>query len=224
MEWAGGRVEYTPDGIVFACQGNILVGPEVVDAMAEAMLAGGMSVEAELTEAQERALQHDDLAGRMLAALLSGQALGGDSRGMQSAALIVCQEGMGYGGYTDVKYNLRVDDAVDPFDELARLLNLARPFSLVTEGYNYAYAGEFEQAFDTFEYLIDLDPENKTHHYHYACALCLSGNNDGALFHLEIALEFDPAMKLHAKEDPDLAALYELDVFKDLTWVEETEE
>ena len=216
MDWAGGITGVSYDGIVYSVQGNILTGPEVAEALSQAMYDGEVGPEVVLTAGQARALAHRDLAGRMLAALLSGQAAGGDSRGMQSAALIVCQAGMGYGGYTDVKYNLRVDDAADPFDELARLLNLARPFSLVTEGYNYAYAGDFDRAFATFDYLLQLDPEDLTHHYHYACALSLAGDPKAALEHLAIALEFDPMMKAHAAEDPDLTALYELDEFREL--------
>ncbi len=77
----------------------------------------------------------------MLGALLAGQAAGGDSRGMQSAALKVCQKDAGYGGYNDVKYDLRVDDAADPFDELARILNLARPIRAGQRGLPEAVRG-----------------------------------------------------------------------------------
>jgi len=213
MSWAGGRTGVTLDGLVYSVQGNILTGPEVVDAMANALESGDIPEIEELTANEERALGLEDFACRLLKALIAGQQLGGDSRGMQSAALIVCQAGAGYGGYTDVKYDLRVDDAEDPFDELARLLNLARPFALITEGYNYAYAGDFQRAFDTFEFLIELDPEDLTHHYHYACALALAGDSVAALGHLRIALDFDPEMIQHAREDPDLASLHELDEF-----------
>jgi tetratricopeptide (TPR) repeat protein len=201
------------DGLVYSVQGNILIGPEVVDAMANALQSGDIPEIEELTANEERALGLEDFAGRLFKALIAGQQLGGDSRGMQSAALIVCQAGAGYGGYTDVKYDLRVDDAADPFDELARLLNLARPFALITEGYNYAYAGDFQRAFETFEFLIELDPADLTHHYHYACALALAGDSEAALEHLRIALDFDPEMIQHAREDPDLASLHELDEF-----------
>jgi uncharacterized Ntn-hydrolase superfamily protein len=208
LSWAGGLTGVSSEGIVYAVQGNILVDGTVVEAMAAAMEGLALAEEPPLTDEQLIAIVHDDLAARMLAALIAGQQMGGDSRGMQSAALKVCQAGAGYGGYTDVKYDLRVDDAEDPFNELARLLNLARPFALITEGYNHAYAGEFDRAFDVFEYLLELDPQNKTHHYHYACALSLSGDSDAALQHLAVALEFAPEMIPHAREDPDLVALH----------------
>ncbi len=214
--WAGGKTGVTHDGIVYSVQGNILAGSAVVEAMAMGVETGGAIPDTLLTDNEGRALRVHDFAGRLLAALINGQAMGGDSRGQQSAAMLVCQAGAGYGGYTDVKYDLRVDDAADPFDELARLLNLARPFALITDGYNKAYAGDYEDAFEIFQYLIELDPEDLTHHYHYACALALAGDSDAALTHLEIALAYDPAMIDHAREDPDLESLRELERYKQL--------
>ncbi|MPZ63819.1 MAG: DUF1028 domain-containing protein [Propionibacteriales bacterium] len=102
--WAGG---VTDDGI--AVQGNILVGPEVVDAMVRAWNRSGRS---------------EPLARRLLAALTAGDAAGGDRRGRQSAALLVVTPDGGYDGGSDVLVDLRVDDHPRPVYELARLLDL----------------------------------------------------------------------------------------------------
>ena len=102
--WAGGRT-----GPGYAVQGNILTGPEVVDAMAHAF---------ETTEGP--------LAARLLAALAAGEAAGGDRRGKQSAALLVVKERGGYGGYTDRFIDLRVDDHPEPVAELQRLYGIWR--------------------------------------------------------------------------------------------------
>ncbi|MGH3090269.1 MAG: DUF1028 domain-containing protein [Rubrobacteraceae bacterium] len=102
FEWAGG---ITGDGYV--AQGNILVGKETVEAMAKTF---------ETTVG--------DLAHRLLAALDAGQRAGGDSRGCQSAALLVVREGGGYGGDNDREVDLRVDDHPEPIDELIRLREL----------------------------------------------------------------------------------------------------
>jgi uncharacterized Ntn-hydrolase superfamily protein len=102
LHWAGGR---TGPGV--AVQGNILVGPEVVDAMYDAWEGSSGS-----------------LARRLLAALRAGDAAGGDARGRQSAALYVVREGAGYDGRDDVAVDLRVDDHPDPCAELERLLDL----------------------------------------------------------------------------------------------------
>ena len=102
FEWAGGVT-----GEYYAAQGNILVGGETVEAMARTY-----------TETQ------GELATRLLAALDAGQAAGGDSRGKQSAALLVVREGGGYGGDNDRVVDLRVDDHPDPIKELMRIRDL----------------------------------------------------------------------------------------------------
>jgi uncharacterized Ntn-hydrolase superfamily protein len=103
-DWAGGAA-----GDGFAIQGNMLAGPQVVEQMREAWLAG---------VGQAR------LAYRLLDALAAGDAAGGDRRGRQSAALLVVAKGQGYGGTSDVLVDLRVDDHPAPVAELARLLAL----------------------------------------------------------------------------------------------------
>jgi uncharacterized Ntn-hydrolase superfamily protein len=102
-DWAGHRL-----GGGYACQGNILAGAGVVDAMAEAF---------------ERAADRP-LWERLLAALAAGQDAGGDRRGQQSAALLVVRAEGGYGGRNDRFIDLRVDDHPRPIEELGRLLQL----------------------------------------------------------------------------------------------------
>jgi uncharacterized Ntn-hydrolase superfamily protein len=102
MAWAGGRT-----GAGYAVQGNILTGPVVVDAMAEAY------------ESAE-----GDLAERLLLALAAGDTAGGDRRGRQSAAIVVVSPGAGYGGNDDRLVDLRTDDHTDPVGELRRLYDI----------------------------------------------------------------------------------------------------
>lgn len=104
--WAGGIAG--PD---FAAQGNILTGPEVVDALVTALHADGLS-----------------FPERLVAALAAADAAGGDSRGRQSAALLVVGQGKGYLGLTDRWIDLRIDDHPQPVGELERLLSLHRLF------------------------------------------------------------------------------------------------
>ncbi len=106
--WAGGTTGRSGDRGGYAIQGNILTGPEVVEAMERAWAAG-----TDLT-----------VERRLLAALAAGDAAGGDQRGRQSAALLVVRDGAGYGGHDDVAVDLRVDDHSDPVTELARLVDL----------------------------------------------------------------------------------------------------
>jgi uncharacterized Ntn-hydrolase superfamily protein len=94
----------------FAVQGNILVGEEVIEAMAKAF---------ETTKGE--------LVDKLLAALKAGDDAGGDKRGKQSAAVIVLRRCGGYGGCTegvDRYVDLRVDDHPDPVKELIRLFEI----------------------------------------------------------------------------------------------------
>ncbi len=102
MEWAGGIAR--PN---FAVQGNILAGPAVVQAMADAFPTS-----------------KGCLADRLIASLRAGQAAGGDRRGKQSAALYIGKPAGGYGGFNDRYIDLRVDDHAEPIEELARVLEL----------------------------------------------------------------------------------------------------
>src|SRR6266496_5299026 len=103
-DWAGGVA-----GNGAAIQGNILVGPQVVDAMQQSWLASDPDA---------------PLARRLLAALQAGDDAGGDRRGRESASLLVVTAGGGYGGGNDLLIDLRVDDHVAPCVELERLLDL----------------------------------------------------------------------------------------------------
>ncbi|QPC47494.1 DUF1028 domain-containing protein [Mangrovibacillus cuniculi] len=101
-DWAGGKT-----GEHYAAQGNILVDENTVEAMATTF---------EKTEGT--------LANRLLQALLAGQHAGGDSRGQQSAAILVVKEKGGYGGFNDRYIDLRVDDHPTPIEELIRIYDL----------------------------------------------------------------------------------------------------
>jgi uncharacterized Ntn-hydrolase superfamily protein len=99
-DWAGGRT-----GTGYATQGNILVSGETVDALAETF---------EQTAGKP-------LAERLMDCLDAAQAAGGDSRGQQSAALLVVEKNGGYASLSDTLVDLRVDDHERPLEELRRL-------------------------------------------------------------------------------------------------------
>ncbi len=105
IEWAGHII-----GDYYAVQGNLLTGPEVVEAMAKAF---------EETSGE--------LVDKLLAALHAGDSAGGDRRGKQSAAVYVVRRCGGYGGceegvgrYVDI----RVDDHPEPVEELLRIFEI----------------------------------------------------------------------------------------------------
>ena len=101
--WAGGRT-----GAGYAAQGNILVSAETVDALAETF----------------EATSDKPLVERLLDCLDAAQAAGGDSRGQQSAAILVVGPDQGYAGLSDVLVDLRVDDHERPLEEIRRLFGI----------------------------------------------------------------------------------------------------
>jgi uncharacterized Ntn-hydrolase superfamily protein len=106
LAWASGVT-----GTYYAAQGNILVSGATVEAMAQTF-----------EEAP------GELADRLVAALASGQAAGGDRRGRQSAAVLVVRPEGGYGGYNDRYLDLRVDDDPEPIERLKALVDLHHLF------------------------------------------------------------------------------------------------
>ena len=101
--WAGDR-----QGPHVTAQGNILAGPGVVDSMIAAY---------NRTEGS--------LAFKLVAALEAGQAAGGDTRGKQSAALLIVKKCGGVWLHNDVVLRLQVDDNPEPIAELRRLVEKA---------------------------------------------------------------------------------------------------
>jgi uncharacterized Ntn-hydrolase superfamily protein len=101
--WAGGRT-----GPGYAAQGNILVSEATVDALADTF---------ESTAGRP-------LAERLIDCLAAAQAAGGDSRGQQSASLLVVEQDGGYANLSDVVVDLRVDDHEAPIEELRRIYQL----------------------------------------------------------------------------------------------------
>ena len=100
-EWAGHKT-----GKYCTAQGNILAGEAVVSGMVRAF---------------ETTTGH--LSQRLTAALEAGQAAGGDTRGMQSAAILIVGKGQGVWLNNDVVMRLQVDDSPEPIKELRRLVD-----------------------------------------------------------------------------------------------------
>ena len=119
-DWAGGTT-----GAGFACQGNILAGPAVVDAMAKAFRE-----------------TKGELAERLVAALEAAQAAGGDKRGQQSAALIVVRPSARHPEYGQRYVDLRVEDHATPIAELRRLWHVHQGFH--GAGAHMEMAAEYE--------------------------------------------------------------------------------
>jgi uncharacterized Ntn-hydrolase superfamily protein len=118
-DWSGAR-----SGAGYSIQGNGLVGANVIEAMERAYLK---------TEGT--------LAERLMAALVAGDAAGGQRTGRESAALLVrTMDGF------PMDIDLRVDDSSDPVRELRKIFDMQSVRQLVIDANAAARRGEFERA------------------------------------------------------------------------------
>jgi uncharacterized Ntn-hydrolase superfamily protein len=188
--WAGGR-----HGKGYAVQGNILTGEAVVIAMEKSFLESGGK----------------PLAERLLLALRAGDSAGGDSRGRQSAALLVCRPHAGYNGFTDRAVDIRVDDSTDPFGEIARLLGMALPNDHWNRAWTAFMARRYpealvwqEKAAAGAESQAGMLPEVL---YDLAVIRLANGDKAGAVAAAKRALTLNPKLAAQAAKDNDLAGI-----------------
>jgi uncharacterized Ntn-hydrolase superfamily protein len=126
-------------GESFACQANMMANDTVPAAMAAAYGA-----------------HEGDLGERLLAALDAGEAAGGDVRGRQSAALLVVPA---EGEPWRTRFDIRVEDHVDPLGELRRLARLARAYEMAGRADELSAEGSHEAATEIYIGAAELAPE-----------------------------------------------------------------
>ncbi len=157
--WAGHRV-----GEHYSAQGNILTGPEVVEAMGDAFEAADGT-----------------LAERLQAAMVAGQEAGGDSRGRQSAAMLVVGEGLGRNINNDVVARLQVEDHPRPIQELGRVLNINLSLTAMSRSRERMGAGDGEGAMREAERAAALWPDASDAWLHLGLLAYSLGDRDRAL-------------------------------------------
>jgi hypothetical protein len=150
------------------------------------------------------------LALRLVAALRAGEGAGGDSRGKQSAALVVVREKGGFNGFTDRAVDVRVDDSPDPLPELARLADLA----LVNDSWNRGWTAFTEKRYpDALRF--QTETARRAEHaailpevlYDLAVIQVANGQADVGLETLKRAVALNPKLAHQARVDKDLDAV-----------------
>jgi uncharacterized Ntn-hydrolase superfamily protein len=155
----------------FSVQANMMLKNSVWPAMAEAYRTS-----------------RGELVDRLLGALDAAEIEGGDIRGRQSAAILVV-EGKGSGRpWADTIFDLRVDDAPEPLDEIRRLVSVRRAY-IHKRRADVALANadveSMEREYEAAERLIGENPEMR--YWHAIALLGLGRSDDGIAMLAEIA-------------------------------------
>ena len=169
--WKGHRC-----GVDYCAQANSMVGPEIVDDMAESF---------ESTVGKP-------LADRILDALDAAQAAGGDRRGEQSAALFIVQLRGGAANYSDVAEDLRVNDHPTPLVELRRLLTVRRSRRTIADANQLFEDGEPELALQILIDVRDQIPGKDNVWIALGSMYLKMGRRDDALYAIRRAVEINP--------------------------------
>jgi uncharacterized Ntn-hydrolase superfamily protein len=181
-------------GVNFSVQGNTLASEEVVKAMAAAY-QNGKGVMAE----------------RLMDALDAGQSKGGDTRGMQSAGLLVVRPiPAGSDSTVERVVDVRVDDSENPFKELRRLLDmtLGIPQRLTDRAAALAKDGKFAEAIAEQQKALAINPRAETLMYALAQRYAQAGDAAHAIEQLGAAIRRQPKQwKAQAAGDPLFVSL-----------------
>lgn len=187
----------------FSVQGNTLASRAVVEAMAEAYRNGKGS-----------------MAERLMDALDAGQSKGGDTRGMQSAGILVVRPiPPGSDSTVERVVDIRVDDSAEPFKELRRLLNMTMgvPQRLLTSAAEMSKAGKHADAIVEAKKALEINPRNEQAMYALAKIYAASGDTKQALAQLSMAISRQPKQwKFEASNDPAFEKLRALPEFQRL--------
>lgn len=185
--WAGDR-----QGKTWSAQGNILVGPQVPEAMGKAF---------ESTQGE--------LAEKLYAALKAGDAAGGDARGRQSASMLVVRKGGGRNINNDRYVYINVDDNPDPFKELRRLLDLNLAYNYSDQMYKALEAKPIDvnRAQAGAQKAAAYAPGNSAMHMNLAFIDYLAGDKAASLQEFGKArtmnpTQFDKQWKEGVSDDP----------------------
>ena len=187
----------------FSAQGNTLASAAVVEAMAAAYRSGKGS-----------------MAERLMDALDAAQAKGGDTRGMQSAGILVVRPIPPNSESTVERIvDIRVDDSPEPFKELRRLLNMTMgvPQRLLTSAAALSKAGKHADAVAEATRALEINPRNEQAMMALARIHAAAGNTAAAMEQLSMAIARQPKQwRSEAANDPAFERLRALPEFQRL--------
>jgi uncharacterized Ntn-hydrolase superfamily protein len=196
VDSSGAVAVHTGDGCIpyaghvagdgFSAQANMMAGPDVWPAMADAFTAFS-----------------EPLPRRLLAALDAGEAAGGDVRGRQSAALLVVPPG---GEPWRRTVELRVEDHTNPLGELRRLLDLADAYAFADQADTLMAEGRHDEAGEAGRRALELAPANDELVFWAGLGMAQAGDLEGGVERVRSAIEMHAGWRdLLARLEPDIA-------------------
>jgi uncharacterized Ntn-hydrolase superfamily protein len=174
----------------YSVQANLMLSHEVPDAMANAFESAKGS-----------------FAERLLAALEAAQAVGGDIRGKQSAALLVVRGKPSAKPWTDRLIDLRVEDSEQPLAELRRLWMLSRAYDLMNQGDEAVAGGRMDEALRLYGEAEAMFPNNDEFVFWHAVTLVTNGRTEDALPVFAKAFRMNPSWMLLVPRLPGVGQL-----------------
>jgi len=168
--WAGDR-----QGKTWSAQGNILAGPQVVEAMGRVFEA-----------------TQGELAEKLFAALQAGDEAGGDTRGKQSASILVVRKLGGRNTNNDRYVYINVDDSAQPIPELRRLLDLNLAYIYQDKTFKLFNSGKTAGARDAAAKTVQYMPERSEARLTLGMLDYLAGDKKAALGQFQMGSRLDP--------------------------------
>ena len=162
----------------YSVQANLMANEKVWPAMAKAFEGA-----------------RGDLAERMLAALEAAQAVGGDIRGQQSAAILVVPGTPSGRPWADRIFDLRIEDHPRPLEEMRRLLHVARAYRHMNAGDLAVEKNDVPAAEREYGAAMKLLPDSAEVVFWYAAALAMAGQVDRSLPLFARAFALEPAWR-----------------------------
>jgi len=180
VDFAGSHI-----GRDHACAGNLLAAPGIWDSMSRSFEAAEGS-----------------MAARIIAALESGQAAGGDARGMQSAALLVVKMIDAKQPWKNRTVDLRVEDHRQPIYELSRLYDMHRGYTLADQGDEAFARKDYRTASLFYDAAIGQSPSDELLFWRASVRMAM-GEESNALDDLEEAISVNPRWRTLLARLPD---------------------
>ena len=136
-----------------------------------------------------------DLAERMIAALEAAEREGGDIRGRQSAAILIVRAVPSDESWMDVVMDLRVEDHLQPVEELRRLVRLERAYEFENLGDEAMAEGDLAAAMEAYGEAAKLAPDNLELAFWQGVSLINVGRDDEGISIIRSVVERDPNWK-----------------------------